>query len=83
MKELKESLWIIIPLVIIFLLFFHTLYHKTYHCIEVEYQNICEECVEYQTKTNGRHGKHKRTWQECVEWHQYNCISTYDSCNCK
>lgn len=82
MKEIKENLWLLIPLTLVLFLFCLALYHKKYHCVEVQYYDVCQKCILWETKTNGRHGKYKRSWQECLEYKSYNCINTYDSCNC-
>lgn len=81
-SELKDGAWLIVPLTLVLFLFCGLLYHKKYHCVEVEYNTLCEKCVEWETKTNGRYGKFKKTYTICVKWYQYNCIATYDSCSC-
>jgi hypothetical protein len=79
-KEVLNTLWLIIPFLLLVILISKSLYYKAHYCKEIQYETTCEECIEWVDKDNGRYGKYRRTWQECVEYRKYKCYSTYDSC---
>lgn len=81
LSDLKDGGWLLIPVLIIVILFSYNLYYRAHYCFEVPYETVCEDCVQWETKTNGRYGKFKRSWSQCVEWRRYRCVQTYDSCS--
>ena len=40
----------------------------------VYYNSECQECVKWETHTNGNTGKFRREWEECVKYRYYPCL---------
>ena len=86
LKELKEwweLKWLWGPMLLIVLIFGVGTYYKAHYCKEYTYKSICRECAEWKTTDNGNTGKYRREWTECIEWIDYECDLTDDSCGCK
>ena len=78
---IKENYWILIPILLMSSIVCYQIYYHTYYCRTVSYNTKCYKCIEWVEKTNGMHGKFKRSWHECVKHLEYDCVKTYDSCS--
>ncbi len=82
-KELKESSWFWIPVLIAVLLLTSFMYYKSNYCKKIPCIMVGKKCISYHTETNGfSHGKYYREWEVCDGYEYYEYESTYDSCGC-
>lgn len=81
-EEWWEMKWLWGPMVIGIGILFCYMYYKSHYCVEISYKGTCTRCIEWKEHDNGRQGKYRRYWKECVGMEYYECTLHRDSCGC-